>query len=326
MTAAFSKSVRQSDWFMPMIVASVLAVLISVFNPSFLSASNIQVLLLAVSINVLIALSQMVIIGIGQMNLSVGALGGLAAVVFAGLMEVWDLSPIAAGALALGVGLAGGLFNGVLIGLTRLSAFVITLATLSIFKGFNLAITEAQPFYGIPETVKSFGNATLIGPIPVIFVPTLIVVVLMVYFFNRIPVGRWILAVGGNSHSAELSGISITKTVIVSHGISGLLAASAGILLVARLQLGQPSIGDDWLLMSFAAPIIGGAILSGGHVSTIATVFGVLIVAQITQALVLFHIDPFLVQVALGLMILAAVTANQWRDMRFQRSPGANHV
>lgn len=326
MNAASQKYVTQSDWFMPMIVALIIAILISVFNPTFLSGSNIQVLILAVSINVLIALSQMVIIAIGQMNLSVGALGGLAAVVFAGLMEVQGLPPIAAGVVALGIGLLGGLFNGILIGLTRISAFVITLATLSIFKGFNLAITEAQPFYGIPEAVKSFGNASLIGPIPVVFVPTLVIILLMVFFLNRIPLGRWILAVGANSHSAELSGISITKTVIAAHGISGLLAAAAGILLVARLQLGQPSIGDDWLLMSFAAPIIGGAILSGGHVSTIATVFGVLIVAQITQALVLFHIDPFLVQVALGLMILAAVTANQWRDIHSFRSEGTADV
>lgn len=320
MKSTFAKTMKQSDWYMPMMVALSLAVLISIFSPTFLSSANIKVLLLAVSINVLIALSQMVIIAIGQMNLSVGALGGLAAVSFAGFMQVWDLPPFVAGVLALGVGLIGGFVNGALIGLTRISAFVITLATLSIFKGFNLAITEAQPFYDIPDAVKSFGNATLIGPIPIIFVPTVVIVILMVFFFNRIPIGRWILAVGGNSHSAELSGISITKTVIIAHSISGLLAASAGILLVARLQLGQPSIGDDWLLMSFAAPIIGGAILSGGHVSTIATVFGVLIVAQITQALVLFYIDPFLVQVVLGLMILAAVSANQWRDMRTQRA------
>ncbi|WP_204113629.1 ABC transporter permease [Shimia biformata] len=316
-----TRNLFQSDWATPMLVALTIGLLISLFNPAFLATFNLQVLLEAVSINVLIALSQMVIIAIGQMNLSVGALGGLAAVVFAGLMEVFGLPPALAGALALGVGLAGGLFNGVLIGMTGISAFVITLATLSIFKGLNLAITQAQPFYEIPDAVKSFGNETLFGPFPIILVPAAVIVVLMVVFFNRIPVGRWLLAVGGNAHSAELSGISITRTVIVAHCLSGVLAASAGILLVARLQLGQPTIGDDWLIMSFAAPIIGGAILSGGHVSTVATVFGVLIVAQITQALVLFHIDPFFVQVVLGLMILAAVGANQLRDLRLQRAP-----
>ena len=88
-------------------------------------------------------------------------------------------------------------------------------------------------------------------------------------------------------------------------------------MLVARLQLGQPSIGDDWLILSFAAPVIGGAALAGGHVSVFGTLFGVVIVAIITQALVIFHIDPFFVQVLLGLLILWAVGVNRLREIRF---------
>ena len=104
--------------------------------------------------------------------------------------------------------------------------------------------------------------------------------------------------------------------MIAAHAISGLLAALAGICLVARLQIGQPTIGDDWLILSFAAPVIGGAVLAGGHVSVAATVLGVVIVAIITQALVLFHIDPFLVQVVLGVLILWAVGVNRWREVQ----------
>ncbi len=137
---------------------------------------------------------------------------------------------------------------------------------------------------------------------------------------NRLPLGRSILAVGGNQHAAEMSGISVGTTVIAAHAISGLLAALAGVVLVARLQIGQPSIGDDWLILSFAAPVIGGAILAGGHVSVAATVLGVAIVAIITQALVLFHIDPYLVQVVLGVLILWAVGINRWRESRLQAS------
>ncbi|MER8887404.1 hypothetical protein [Mesorhizobium sp. M0816] len=84
--------------------------------------------------------------------------------------------------------------------------------------------------------------------------------------------------------------------------------------------MGQPTIGDDWLILSFAAPVIGGAVLAGGHVSVPATLLGVVIVAIITQALVLFDIDPFLVQVVLGAMILAAVGANRFRESRLSRN------
>jgi len=87
-------------------------------------------------------------------------------------------------------------------------------------------------------------------------------------------------------------------------------------MLVGRLQLGQPTIGDDWLILSFAAPVIGGAILTGGHISVAGTLLGVIIVAIITQVLVLFNVDPFLVQVVLGLLILWAVSLNRLKEVK----------
>ncbi len=310
----------RADWVGPLVVAILAAVLIGSLNPTFLSSFNIQVLLLAIAVNTLIALSQMVIIAIGQMNLAVGAIGGLAAISFAGMMEVWGLPAPLAAILALGIGVLAGLLNGFFIALTGISAFVITLATLALFKGLNLAVTRAQPFYGIPESVKAFGNATVLGPLPWLLVPMLLVVAAMWFLMNRRPLGRYILAVGGNEHAAALSGISVQRAVISAHAISGLLAAMAGIMLVARLQIGQPTIGDDWLILSFAAPVIGGAVLAGGHVSVVATAIGVAIVAMITQALVLFAIDPFFVQVVLGTLILCAVGLNRLREVRVERA------
>ena len=307
------------DWVGPFAVTVAAIVIVGALKPSFLTPFNIQILLLALSVNALVAFSQMVIIAIGQMNLSVGAIGGLAAISFAGMMEVWSLPWLLAAALSLGIGLLAGLANGVLCAYTGISAFVITLATLSVFKGVNLGITEAQPFYDVPDIVKWLGNATVLGPIPWLVIPFAISAVLLWYLLFRLPLGRSILAVGGNAHAAELSGISVPRIVIVAHAISGLLAAMAGILLVARLQLGQPSIGDDWLILSFAAPIIGGAILTGGRVSVGGTCCGVAIVAIITQVLVLFNIDPYLVQVVLGGLILWAVGVNRIREVREQR-------
>jgi ribose transport system permease protein len=312
----------RTDWFGPLVVVLLAMVAIRGFSPQFLSSYNIQVLLLAMAVNALVAYAQMVIIAIGQMNLSIGAIGGLAAITFAGMMEVWGLPGPLAAALALAIGIVCGLLNGAIIALSGISAFVVTLATLSIFKGINLGITRAEPFYGIPEAVKAFGGATLLGPVPVLIVPTVIASVALWFLLFRLPAGRFILAVGGNEHAAELSGISVRRTVMVAHAISGLLAAGAGILVVMRLQIGQPSIGDDWLILSFAAPVIGGAVLAGGHVSVAATALGVAIVALITQALVLFSIDPFLVQVVLGALILVAVGLNRLREVRLQARRG----
>lgn len=303
----------RTDWFGPLIATILAIIIIRAFSENFLSSFNIQVLLLAIAVNALVAYSQMIIIAIGQMNLSVGAIGGLAAISFAGAIEVWGLPAPLAAFLALSIGVICGALNGVLIRITGISAFVITLATLSIYKGINLGITEAQPFYGVPDSVKAFGAALLVGPIPWLVVPTALLAVGLWFMLARMPVGRFILAVGSNEHAASLSGISVGTTVVFAHALSGMLAAIAGVLVVARLQIGQPSIGDDWLILSFAAPVIGGAILAGGHVSVSATFLGVVIVAIITQALVLFNIDPFLVQVVLGALILAAVGLNKLR-------------
>ena len=142
----------------------------------------------------------------------------------------------------------------------------------------------------------------------------------MWFLMNRAAIGRHMLAVGGNPHAAGLSGISVGRTVIAAHAISGGLAAIGGMLVVARLQIGQPTIGDDWLIISFAAPVIGGAILAGGHVSVIGTCLGVLIVTLITNALVLLAIDPFFVQLFLGGLILGAVGLNRYREVRAARA------
>ncbi len=304
-----------SDWLGLVALAALVAAALSLARPDFLSAFNIFVLLNTLALSTLIALSQMVVMALGQMNLSVGAIGGLVAVSFSGVMQVWGVPPVPAVVLGLVLGGACGLFNGVMTARAGLSAFIVTLATLAAFKGINLGITQAQPFYGIPNAVKAAGNAGF-GPVPVLLVPAALAAVAVGWMLARLPIGRQILAVGGNPHAAELSGISVSRAVIATHVLSGVLAAAAGMMAVARLQLGQPTIGDDWLIPSFAAPVIGGTLLSGGHASVSGTVAGVAVVALIAQALVLFQVDPYYVQLLLGLLILAAVGLTRTRSAR----------
>ncbi len=308
-----------NDWAGPALISILAVVVISILQPSFLSPFNILVLLSAIAVNMVIALGQLVIIGVGQMNLALGTLGGLVGVCFVGAIEVLGLPVAVAVILGLTLGILAGMANGYIIARTGISAFIITLASLQIFKGINLGITKAQPFYGVPDIVKQFGNTAVLGPIPWLLVPMTIAAVGLWYLFRRLRIGRYILALGGNRQAAELSGIDIVGTVIWAHALSGLLAATAGMMLVARLQIGQPTIGDDWLISSFAAPVIGGAMLSGGHVSVTGTFFGVVIIAIITQALVLFSIDPFAVQIVLGGLILWAVGINRFREWRLTK-------
>jgi ribose transport system permease protein len=315
MAMSFTR-VFDNDWVGPGLVSLAAVIGISIFQPSFLSPFNIFVLLSAIAVNMVIALGQLVIIGIGQMNLALGAFGGLVAISFVAVMELYGVPPFVAVIIGFIIGTLAGAASGFVIARTGISAFIITLAGLQIFKGINLGITEAQPFYGVPQGVKDFGNLAIFEPIPWLVLPMVLASIGMWYLFTRLRIGRYILAIGGNRTAAELSGINVTATVIWAHAISGLLAAAAGMMLVARLQIGQPTIGDDWLISSFAAPVIGGAVLAGGHVSVAGTFFGVVIIAIITQALVLFAIDPFVVQIVLGGLILWAVGINRLRELR----------
>jgi ribose transport system permease protein len=176
----------------------------------------------------------------------------------------------------------------------------------------NYGITRAIPFYKMPPTLVALGDQR-IGPLPYLVVAPILVVVLLAIFLYRMPLGRRLLAVGGNANAAAFSGISPARMIILAHAISGLLAAGAAILAVAQLGSAQPLIGSDWLLLSFAAPIIGGTVLAGGYVSIIGTSLAVVVIALIQNGLVLAKVDPYWVQFLLGALILATVGLNRWR-------------
>jgi ribose transport system permease protein len=293
-----------------LIIVLLFAAIMSVVSKQFLSTFNIFVLLREVSTAVLIGFSQMIVLAIGQMNLSVGAIGGLVVVISGGMMEVlhWPIWAAVVGGLTVGV--LAGMLNGFLITRTGLNAFIVTIATASIFLGLNLGITSAQPFYKIPAAYKAIGQARWLF-VPRMSVVTIVVIILMALFLYRMLAGRHLLAVGGNAVAAETSGIPVKRMVMLSHAISGFLAAAAGMLWSAQLGSAQPMIGQTWLLTSFAIPIIGGVALAGGSVSLRGTVLAAFLIAIINNALVHLQVDPYYVQFLVGLLILAAVGLNR---------------
>jgi ribose transport system permease protein len=285
---------------------------LSIISPAFLSEFNFYVLLRSACVSLLVAFAQMVTLGVGQMNLSVGAMGGMVAVLFGGLMEVYGVPLWLAVPIAIGIGAACGLVNGLLTVRTGINGFIVTLATGSAFTGINYGLTKSIPFYNMPTALQDFGNGRF-GAFPFLLIAPIIVAPLLGLFLFRLPIGRKLLAVGGNAHAAALSGISPGNAVILAHCLSGILAAIGAVLAVAQLGSAQPLIGDDWLILSFAAPIIGGTALAGGYVSIVGAVLGVFVIALIQNGLVLANVDPYWVQFVLGALILAAVALNRWR-------------
>jgi ribose transport system permease protein len=288
------------------------AVVLSLAAPSFTSTYNLFVTGRDLSILLLVALAQMIVLAVGQMNLSIGAIGGLVAIVESGLMVTFDAPVGLALAAGLLLGVVCGVVNGLLVHLTKVHSFILTLGTSYVYAGINLGITHATPFYHIPGVVASFGQART-GPVPFMAFVTIGITILLALFLKQTVLGRQLLAVGGNPTAAALSGLPIRRVIATAHGISGLLAAVAGTLLMAQLGEGQPTIGATWILPSFAGPIIGGALLAGGSAPVLGTVFAMGLVSLISDGLILVNANPYWVQFLVGALILGGVLLGRIR-------------
>jgi ribose transport system permease protein len=286
--------------------------LLSVVRPQFLSTYNLFVTGRDLSILLLVALAQMVVLSLGQMNLSIGSIGGLVAIIESGLMVRYGVPVPVALAAGLVLGIVCGVINGLLVYWTKINSFVLTLGTSYVFAGINLGITHATPFYHIPNEISSFGQAR-IGPFPVMATVTIVLTLLLAGFLYQVVLGRQLLAVGGNPLAARLSGLPIRRATLTAHAISGFLAAVAGTMLMAQLGQGQPTIGATWVLPSFAGPIIGGAALAGGSAPVLGTVLAMVLISLIDDGLVLVSADPFWVQFLIGALILGAVVLGRTR-------------
>jgi ribose transport system permease protein len=275
------------------------------------------------AVPILIGLAQLVVLAVGQMNLAVGALGGFIAVTMGVLMAQHDvpLGPTIVVALVLGV--LAGLLNGVLVVVTRVNGFIVTLATMTILLGLQYGVIGTDTVGGYSAGLKSFGNATLVT-VPVIFLAALAVAAATGFFLARTVHGRRMLASGGNPLAARLSGISNDRSVILAHTLSGLLIAIAAILTVASLDNVNTSIGGDWLLASFAAPIIGGVALTGGSVSVTGMVLAAVIVRLVDTGRAQFSLDPSWVNFVVGTVVLGTVLLGRIRESRGTRAAGAS--
>lgn len=279
---------------------------LSVFTEQFLVTFNIYVLLYNIALATLVAYGQMVVVATGGFNISLGATGALSVVISAMLMEWYDVPLPVVIAAGLGSGVVMGWINGYLTVKTGVHSFIITLGTASAYMGATMAITNANPFYDIYGGVIEWGQARW-GFWPWPATVTVIVAVLLALLFHRMVLGRQILAVGGNEQAAQLTGVPVKRVVVWAHMLSGLLAAIAGFLTMARVEAGAPTIGNDWLLPSFAAIIIGGVVLEGGRIAILGTLLGVTLLGVIGNALAINHVNPFWVTLLQGSLILVAV-------------------
>jgi ribose transport system permease protein len=290
----------------------IIAVGLAILEPGFLSAFNINSVLATVAITTVIGLAQLMALVIGQFNLAIAAQGALSAMFLGFLMQSFGVPwPIAVVASLVAGGVLG-LVQGGLIVWVRLNPFLVTLGLASVFAGVMYVTTRGVPFDRFSDQFNEIGFQSF-GSIPLLMFISLGVVVVMVVLLQRTLIGRQLLATGANLRVAFFSAVPTDRTVLIAHTLSGALAAFAGFLTVARLATAQTAIGEDWLLPSFAAPVLGGTLLTGGKASATGTFLGALLLALIANALNLLAVSPYWYQAGLGAVILLGVMLDRLR-------------
>lgn len=301
---------RNSSWLRQGGVAigcAALFVVFSMLNSNFYQPANLLDIMLQSSINAIIAVGMTLVVMTKGIDLSVGSVVGISSMIAASLLENSLWLGVGAGLL---VGLACGLFNGILIAKLKLPDFIVTLGTMSIYRGAALIYTNGQPIYSISDSFRSIFAGQLLGiPTPVLFA---IAIALLAFFLVRLTsLGEHIIAVGGNEEAARLAGVDVDKVKISVYAISGVLASVAGFVLVARIGAAEPIGGNGFELQAIGAAVIGGASLFGGEGNPLGSLIGALTLGAMQNGLTLMNVPSFWQYVATGVVVILAVLADQ---------------
>ena len=287
----------------------IIFIVFSLLSPVFFTAPNLINIMQQSAINAIVALGMTLVIISAGIDLSVGPVAALAAVVCASLMVAGVSVPLAVIA-ALLVGALYGLFNGVLIAYAGLQPFIVTLGGLSLCRAIALIYTGGNPIFGIPSSFRSFINGSVLGiPCPIIIAA--VVAIVLYIILTKTPLGEYIFAVGGNEEAARVCGVPVAKTKIAVYVISGVLAAIAALILVGRLGAAEPTLGNLWEMNAIAAAAIGGASLMGGKGSVFGTILGAIILGSLTNGFTLLNIQSFYQLLVTGIIIIVAMLVDR---------------
>ncbi len=292
----------------------VLIIVASFLSPTFMSSTNIfNVLRQASALGIIsVGMTYVILSGNGGVDLSVGAVVSLTTCLAAGIMMGETSAVMPAVLVVLVVATAIGLFNGLLVTRFATDPFITTLGTMTVVQGIAMHYTQGSPFGSTPTEFRYIAEG-YVGLVPVPVIIFIIIFGIGLWVMRKTIFGRYIYAIGGNQEVARLSGIKVNKYKIIVYVISSLLAAVAGLILVARVSLGDPRMGYGFELDAIAAVIIGGTSFAGGVGGMGGTIVGVMIIAIMNNLLNLMDVSPYLHGVVKGLIILAAIVMQRKR-------------
>ncbi|EFR44272.1 ABC transporter permease subunit [Streptococcus pseudoporcinus] len=291
-----------------------LMIVITVINPNFLTTNNLLNLLLQVTANGFIAFGMTFVILTGGIDLSVGSILALSSALTAGMIA----KGIPVGIAVLMALLLGGIFgmlNGIFISYGKLAPFIVSLATMTIFRGATLVYTNGNPITGGLSDSFLFqfiGQGYLFGiPFPVVLM--FLIFLILYVLLHKTAFGKSVYALGGNEKAAYISGVKLNKVKLIIYTISGMMAAMSGLIITSRLSSAQPTAGTSYEMDAIAAVVLGGTSLSGGKGRLIGTLIGALIIGVLNNGLNIIGVSAFWQQVVKGVVILIAVLLDRFK-------------
>ena len=303
----------------------LLAVALSVVSPEFRAPSNLLNLLRQASFNGLIAIGMTCVILSDGIDLAVGSIFALSAIVCAEMI-LMGLPAIVCILGALIVGTLLGTVSGLLVAKGRLQPFIATLVTMMAYRGLAMMITDGKPISRLSDTLtsgsflfKALGKGNIVPlfaenvKIPLPAVIMLLAFAIFYFILNHTTYGRKIYATGSNAKCAQLVGVNIQKVKISVYAISGFMAALAGLMMISRVNSAQPTLGDGYEMDAIAATALGGTSMSGGSGKITGTLVGVLIIAVLSNGLNILGVTSYYQDVIKALVILVAVLSDSKR-------------
>lgn len=280
-------------------VLVILCVVVALATDKFLTPSNIISVLRQISINTYIALGMTLIIILGHIDLAVGAIVAMSGTLTVGFVVNQGL-PI-------GVAIAAGLIDGMVVSKFRVPAFIITMAMMNVCNGIAYVYSGGQSTRITDKFFIAIGTGYLFNIIPLPVVYMIILIIVFSFLLSKTKFGTYVYAIGGNREAARLSGVPIKKVEIIVFTLSGALAAFAGLVLASRMYSGQPSVGSGYEMDAIAACVLGGTSMAGGRGRISGTVFGAMVIGIISNGLNLIGVSSYWQLIVKGLIIACAV-------------------
>jgi ribose transport system permease protein len=315
-----SSAYRRLQYFREggLVIALVITgVVFTLMNSVFATSQNFENIGSQITYEGVIAVSMTFVIITGEIDLSVGSIVAVSAVVF-GLMLKDGLPMWAAILVTLGAGCGLGAVNGILSVLLRVPTIIITLGTLSAYRGLADQLANGYPISGFPVTgwFWDIGQKRLFGHIPYDLIVLIVFAVISGFMLRRTSTGLHVYAMGSNRRAAELAGLHVNRIRIGVLTFNGLASSLGALLAVSQAQTADPNLGTGYELDVIAAVIIGGAKLTGGSGTVLASVLGLLLIKMIQNGLVIAGVSIYLVVVVSGLVVIAAVAIDRFFTRR----------